>query len=148
MENCCRNRASKETNGTFFFFARERKGGGKKEGDGTKCAGETECSLALLLLLLLAVFRVKKRTCEGADSRNKNNVGEGWKNKRADGFDEIGDEGVADAGLDLLGVVKGDLELCETHDDGVVALVRLEELADGGVDDRVQRSLLGSVCAA
>ena len=131
----------------FFSLRVKGKEEAKRKGDGTKCAGETECSLALLLLLL-AVFRVEKRTCEGADSRNKNNVGEGWKNKRADGFDEISDEGVADAGLDLLGVVKGDLELCETHDDGVVALVRLEELADGGVDDRVQRSLLGSVCAA
>ena len=131
----------------FFSLRVKGKEEEKRKGDGTKCAGETECSLALLLLLL-AVFRVEKRTCEGADSRNKNNVGEGWKNKRADRFDEISDEGVADAGLDLLGVVKGDLELCETHDDGVVALVRLEELADGGVDDRVQRSLLGSVCAA
>ena len=66
--------------------------------------------------------------------------------KRADGLDEIGDECVADPGLDLLSVVEGDLELSETHDDRVVALVRLEELADGGVDDRVQRGLLRSVC--
>ena len=79
--------------------------------------------------------------------KTREGKGESCGDKRADGFDEVGDEGVADPGLDLLGVVKGDLELCETHDDRVVALVRLEELADGGVDDRVQRGLLGSVCS-